>query len=93
MWNAVLTIEDGCVVVRIPVTDLKVRKVTYMPPTKFSTRERQVFLAMAAGKQNKEIAQALNISLRTAKFHCSNVMRKLGVDSRYKVNESQTRVA
>ena len=31
---------------------------------------------------NKEIAHQLNIRERTAKFHVSNVLRKLGIESR-----------
>jgi DNA-binding NarL/FixJ family response regulator len=31
---------------------------------------------------NKEIAYQLNISERTAKFHVSNVLRKLGIENR-----------
>lgn len=45
-------------------------------------REREVLRLVAEGLSNKEIAQALTITVRTADFHVSNILRKLGVISR-----------
>jgi two-component system, NarL family, response regulator LiaR len=45
-------------------------------------RERDVLKAMVNGLNNREIAEALVISLGTVKFHVSNIFQKLGVDSR-----------
>jgi DNA-binding NarL/FixJ family response regulator len=45
-------------------------------------REREVLRLVADGLSNKEIAQALYITVRTADFHVSNILRKLGVISR-----------
>jgi two-component system, NarL family, response regulator LiaR len=45
-------------------------------------RERDVLKSMVAGLNNREIADALVISLGTVKFHVSNIFQKLGVDSR-----------
>lgn len=47
-----------------------------------STREIEVLRLLARGKANKEIAVALAISERTTKSHVSNIMAKLGVQSR-----------
>jgi len=48
----------------------------------FTSREKEVFGHLRAGKVNKEIASAANISVRTVKFHLSNVYRKLQVRGR-----------
>ena len=47
-----------------------------------SPREREVFQYLRAGKVNKEIAAGTNISVRTVKFHLSNIYRKLHVRDR-----------
>ena len=45
-------------------------------------RERAVLVLVAQGRSNKEIADALVISERTARTHVSNVLAKLGLASR-----------
>jgi DNA-binding NarL/FixJ family response regulator len=45
-------------------------------------REREVLHHVADGLSNKEIAQALTITVRTTDFHVSNILRKLDVVSR-----------
>lgn len=47
-----------------------------------SPRELEVLRGVAHGLGNAEIAEALNISPRTAKNHVSNILRKLGMSSR-----------
>ena len=44
-----------------------------------TTRERQVFLLVAAGRLNKQIASTLNTCERTVKAHRAHVMEKLHV--------------
>lgn len=45
-------------------------------------REHEVLRLVARGKTNKEIALALQIAERTAEFHVSNILSKLGLASR-----------
>lgn len=47
-----------------------------------STREIDVLTLLSEGKLNKEIAETLNISNNTVKFHIKNIYSKLGVSSR-----------
>lgn len=47
-----------------------------------TAREGQVLQLLFRHLTNKEIAYQLNIGERTAKFHVSNVLRKLGVENR-----------
>jgi DNA-binding CsgD family transcriptional regulator len=45
-------------------------------------REREILALLAAGRSNPQIAAALFISPKTASVHVSNILAKLGVDSR-----------
>jgi DNA-binding NarL/FixJ family response regulator len=51
-------------------------------PETLTERETDVLRLLAEGKANKEIAQTLNIGEKTVKTHVSNVLAKLGVQSR-----------
>jgi DNA-binding NarL/FixJ family response regulator len=51
------------------------------PVQTLSAREREIVQLLAEGNSNKDIAKALNISVKTAETHRSNVMRKMGFDS------------
>lgn len=46
-----------------------------------TAREREIVQLLAEGKSSKEVAVALNISVKTAETHRSNIMRKLGIHS------------
>ncbi len=52
------------------------------PDLPLTARQNQVFQLVVRRLSNKEIADALKISERTAKFHLSNIFVKLGVNSR-----------
>jgi DNA-binding NarL/FixJ family response regulator len=47
-----------------------------------TAREREVLGCLAEGMSNKQIAQALGISVRTVTVHVSNLLRKTGAASR-----------
>lgn len=44
-------------------------------------REQTILLELAQGKSNKDVAQALNISVRTVETHRKNIKRKLNISS------------
>jgi len=46
-----------------------------------SRRETDVLEQIVSGKQNREIAEALYISVKTVEFHRANIRQKLGVSS------------
>jgi two-component system response regulator NreC len=50
-----------------------------------SEREKQVLRMMAIGHSNKEIAEALGITIKTVEVHKSNAMRKLRLRGRIDV--------
>ncbi|MCA9970742.1 MAG: response regulator transcription factor [Anaerolineales bacterium] len=45
-------------------------------------RELEILLLMAEGMNNKQIAHSLTISNSTVKFHISNIVHKMGVETR-----------
>ena len=46
-----------------------------------TSREQTILLQLAQGKSNKEVAQVLDISVRTVETHRKNIKRKLGISS------------
>lgn len=46
-------------------------------------RESEVLLLLSQGANNQQIAHRLNITLRTVKFHTTNIYNKIGCNSRY----------
>lgn len=53
-----------------------------------SSRERQVLELVSEGRSNKQIAAELFVSEFTAKRHVQNILRKLGVHSRWEASAS-----
>jgi DNA-binding NarL/FixJ family response regulator len=48
---------------------------------RLTAREREIVQLLAEGRSNKEVADALGISVRTAETHRASVLRKLSLDS------------
>jgi len=46
-----------------------------------TSREQTILLELAQGRSNKEVAIALDISVRTVETHRKNIKRKLGISS------------
>ena len=46
-----------------------------------TNREQTILLQLAQGKSNKDVAEALDISVRTVETHRKNIKRKLGISS------------
>ena len=46
-----------------------------------TSREQTILLQLAQGKSNKEVANILDISVRTVETHRKNIKRKLGISS------------
>jgi DNA-binding NarL/FixJ family response regulator len=46
-----------------------------------TVREREIVKLLAEGKSNKDVASALDLSLRTVETHRARILRKLGIDS------------
>jgi DNA-binding NarL/FixJ family response regulator len=74
------SIRDGAIIVRIPL--VVIPRIMQQSGFDLSRRETEVLEGLKAGLTNKEIANKLNISERTVKFHVSNLLGKFKVDSR-----------
>lgn len=46
-----------------------------------TSREQTILLELAQGQSNKDVANSLNISVRTVETHRKNIKRKLGISS------------
>jgi DNA-binding CsgD family transcriptional regulator len=68
--------------VALPLAPLRGAAVPDAPLAALNAREREVLAELAAGRRNREIADALSISVHTVKFHVANVLRKLEVSTR-----------
>ncbi|VXC11817.1 LuxR family transcriptional regulator [Citricoccus sp. K5] len=53
-----------------------------------STRERQIAVAVAEGKADREIATELFLSVRTVEYHVGNCLEKLGMTSRVELRKA-----
>jgi DNA-binding NarL/FixJ family response regulator len=53
-----------------------------MPPVALTRREREVLPLVAHGLANRQIADALGITERTAESHVASILAKLGVANR-----------
>ncbi len=51
-------------------------------PSELSPREKEVIRFLIQGRSNREIAEAMGLSINTVKFHLKNIFGKLGVASR-----------
>jgi two-component system response regulator NreC len=60
----------------------QIQQAKYMNPlTALTRREREVFFLVTAGNTSKKIAELLDMSLKTAENHRSNIYKKLQVNS------------
>lgn len=73
-----LTVAGGRMV--FPYVD--VRSLKRDPREALTAREKTLLIALAKGRTNTELANELNISINTVKFHLRNLYEKLGLKNR-----------
>ncbi len=59
-----------------------VERLTQMPGSELTEREREVLALVARGYTNKQIADKLYVSEKTARNHVSHILEKLGLSRR-----------
>lgn len=62
--------------------DLKLPALDERTPEVLTTREREVLALLAAGRDNREIAAALSVTLATTKSHLARIYAKLEAKNR-----------
>ena len=80
-----ITVLDESVATAVVEMLKNSHQVALIARVSFSERESQVVIHIAAGKSNKLIARAMNISNGTVKVHVKNILRKLNLSSRIEV--------
>jgi DNA-binding CsgD family transcriptional regulator len=86
--KAIHAVADGHLWIRREVLNTYVQRVSgvlrKIPPSeqKLTSREKEIAELLQREFSNRTIAQKLNISERTIKFHVSNILRKLNVANR-----------
>ncbi|MCO6449244.1 MAG: response regulator transcription factor [Caldilineales bacterium] len=82
--NAVRAAKAGQPTLTPEATQVLIQAATRPPAIGFdlTPRELEVLSCLVSGMSNPEIAQHLNISISTAKFHVSAILSKLEVQSR-----------
>jgi ATP/maltotriose-dependent transcriptional regulator MalT len=74
-WSATVNAELAATGEKVARRDANVHE-------RLTPQELQVSLQAAEGRSNREVAEALFVSVKTVEFHLSNVYRKLGLTSR-----------
>lgn len=94
-YDVTLSEDKQFLVVKVPISSLfeKFEFPSNLLPesaqaVSLTRREKEVFEGMRLGEQNKEIADKLNIAVRTVKHHACGVMQKLGVQSRREIERA-----
>lgn len=82
--NAIRAARLGRPTLAPEATQALIHAATRPPEVGFdlTDREREVLALMAEGLSNREIAYRLTLSDSTVKFHVSNILSKLGAESR-----------
>jgi len=62
--------------------DIKPEKDIRLALEELSNKELTVLKMLAAGLNNSDIAKALNITIKTVRFHSSNILSKLDINDR-----------
>lgn len=78
--KAIETVAAGGTFFSSGVSDVLLERGPHAQKGKaLTTREQDILLLIAAGRSNKDVAAALDISARTVETHRKNIKKKLGI--------------
>jgi len=75
-------LKNGELIVHIPVRTNEYTVLGGVDEMRLTNRQREVFGLLLSPLSLKEIAEKMNIALRTVKFHAIHVYRKAGLSNR-----------
>jgi DNA-binding NarL/FixJ family response regulator len=79
LLSALQTVLEGGTL--LPSSPREAASKTTAGKNDLTVRQREVLRLIAAGSSAKDIANQLNISVRTAEFHRAAIMQRLGLHS------------
>jgi len=72
----------GQTLIDADATKRAMQRMIQMPGSELTEREREVLALIARGYTNKQIAEALTVTEKTARNHVSHILEKLGLSRR-----------
>jgi two-component system, NarL family, response regulator DevR len=82
LLRSIRLVASGQTLIDANVTKQAMERLTQMPGSELTEREREVLTLIARGYTNKQIADTLYVSEKTARNHVSHILEKLGLSRR-----------
>lgn len=82
LLRSIRLVASGQTLIDANVTKQAMERLTQMPGSDLTEREREVLTLIARGYTNKQIADTLYVSEKTARNHVSHILEKLGLSRR-----------
>jgi two-component system, NarL family, response regulator DevR len=82
LLRSVRLVASGQTLIDPSASQQAMQRLTQAPGNELTEREREVLALVARGYTNKQIAEALYVSEKTARNHVSHILEKLGLARR-----------
>src|SRR6266581_4268215 len=82
LLRSIRLVASGHSLIDTNITKQALERLAQMPGSELTEREREVLALVARGYTNKQIADALYVSEKTARNHVSHILDKLGLSRR-----------
>jgi two-component system response regulator DevR len=82
LLRSIRLVASGHSLIDTNTTKQVVERLAQMPGSELTDREREVLALVARGYTNKQIADTLYVSEKTARNHVSHILEKLGLSRR-----------
>ena len=82
LLRSIRLVASGQTLIDANATQQALDRISQMPGWELTEREREVLTLIARGYTNKQIADALTVTEKTARNHVSHILEKLGLSRR-----------